>query len=99
MALKPEDITRIERLARIELTPQEGERMLTQINSFFELVEQINAVDTNDVEPLAHPVELLTHIQLRLRQDVVSEIDARTANQQSAPAVEKGLFLVPRVVE
>ena len=99
MALKPEDITRIERLARLELTSQEQERMLTQINNFFELVEQINSVDTHGVEPLAHPVELLTHIQLRLRQDTVSEIDARTANQQSAPAVEKGLFLVPRVVE
>jgi len=73
--------------------------MLTQINSFFEIVEQISAVDTQGVTPLAHPAELLKEVELRLREDVVSEFDERSAHQQSAPAVENGLFLVPRVVE
>jgi aspartyl-tRNA(Asn)/glutamyl-tRNA(Gln) amidotransferase subunit C len=99
MALKQEDITRIARLARLELHPGEESRMMNQINDFFEIVEQISAVDTSNIVPLAHPVELLTHIQLRLREDIASEADNRAANQRSAPAVENGLFLVPRVVE
>ena len=99
MALQPEDIRRIAHLARLELKEEEGTRMLTQINSFFEIVEQISAVDTQGVTPLAHPAELLKEVELRLREDVVSEFDERSAHQQSAPAVENGLFLVPRVVE
>ena len=99
MALQPEDILRIAHLARLELKEEEGTRMLTQINSFFEIVEQIAAVDTTDIAPLAHPAELLKEMALRLREDTVSETDERQAHQFSAPAVEKGLFLVPRVVE
>ncbi len=99
MALQPEDIRRIAHLARLELKAEEGARMLTQINSFFEIVEQISAVSTEGVIPLAHPAELLKEVELRLRDDVVSEFDDREAHQLSAPAVENGLFLVPRVVE
>ena len=99
MALQPEDIRLIAHLARLELKEAEGSRMLAQINSFFEIVEQISAVDTKDIVPLAHPAELLREVQLRLREDKVSEFDERAAHQQSAPAVENGLFLVPRVVE
>ena len=99
MALQPEDIRRIAHLARLELKEAEGSRMLAQINSFFEIVEQISAVDTKDIVPLAHHAELLREVQLRLREDKVSEFDERAAHQQSAPAVENGLFLVPRVVE
>jgi aspartyl-tRNA(Asn)/glutamyl-tRNA(Gln) amidotransferase subunit C len=99
MALKPEDISSIAKLARLELESQEQERMLNQINDFFEIVEQISSVDTSNVVPLAHPVELLSHIELRLREDLVSESDERSAHQRSAPSVENGLFLVPRVVE
>jgi len=99
MALQPEDIRRIAHLARLELKEAEGSRMLAQINSFFEIVEQISAVDTKDIVPLAHHAEILREVQLRLREDKVSEFDERAAHQQSAPAVENGLFLVPRVVE
>ena len=99
MALQPEDIRRIAHLARLELKEEEGARMLAQINSFFEIVEQISAVNTDGVVPLAHPAELLQQIELRLRQDTVSEFNEREAHQLSAPAVENGLFLVPRVVE
>jgi len=73
--------------------------MLTQINSFFEIVEQIAAVNTKDIIPLAHPADLLKEVELRLREDNVSETNERTAHQISAPSVENGLFLVPRVVE
>jgi aspartyl-tRNA(Asn)/glutamyl-tRNA(Gln) amidotransferase subunit C len=73
--------------------------MLTQINSFFEIVEQMRAVDTTGIEPLAHPVAVMQDIALRLREDIASEPNQREANQQSAPAVERGLFLVPKVIE
>ncbi|MEP6825432.1 MAG: Asp-tRNA(Asn)/Glu-tRNA(Gln) amidotransferase subunit GatC [Ramlibacter sp.] len=99
MALTPQDIDRIANLAKLELQPQESERMLTQINGFFDIVEQMRAVDTTGVEPLAHPVAAFQEVTLRLRDDVASEPDNREANQRSAPTVERGLFLVPKVIE
>lgn len=99
MALTSQDISRIAHLARLELQPQESGRMLAQINDFFGIVEKMRAVDTAGIEPLAHPVAAFQQVVLRLRQDVVSETNQREANQQSAPAVERGLFLVPRVIE
>ena len=99
MALSTDDIRRIANLARLELAPEEGERMLAQINGFFGIVETMRAVDTTGVEPLAHPVAAFQDVQLRLREDRASEPNQREANQRSAPAVERGLFLVPKVIE
>jgi aspartyl-tRNA(Asn)/glutamyl-tRNA(Gln) amidotransferase subunit C len=99
MSLTLHDIDRIANLARLDPAPEQRERLLGQLNGFFDLVEQMNAVDTTGVEPLAHPTAVLEDVQLRLRPDVVSEPNAREANQQSAPAVERGLFLVPKVIE
>ncbi|NBZ98761.1 MAG: aspartyl/glutamyl-tRNA amidotransferase subunit C [Betaproteobacteria bacterium] len=78
MSLTAQDIDRIANLARLELPPEEGQRMLDQINGFFTIVEAMRA---------------------RLRDDLASEPNQREANQQSAPAVERGLFLVPKVIE
>ena len=99
MALNAQDITRIANLARLELPPAESERMLTQLNGFFGIVEKMQAVDTSGVSPLSHPVAAIQDIALRLREDIASEPDQREANQRSAPAVERGLFLVPKVIE
>lgn len=99
MSLTSTDIARIANLARLALNPAESERMLTQMNGFFNIVEQIRAVDTRGLEPLAHPVVTLTDFALRLRGDVASEPNQREANQRSAPAIENGLFLVPKVIE
>jgi aspartyl-tRNA(Asn)/glutamyl-tRNA(Gln) amidotransferase subunit C len=99
MSLTSTDIARIANLARLELAPAESERMLTQMNNFFTIVEQMRAVDTTGVEPLAHPVVVLSDMALRLRDDAASEPNQREANQKSAPAVEHGLFLVPKVIE
>ena len=99
MPLTPEEIGKIAPLARLDLRPEESERMLTQINGLFAIVERMAAVDTRGIEPLAHPVAAIEDVQLRLREDRVSEPDARAANQANAPAVERGLFLVPRVIE
>ena len=99
MSLSSQDIARIAHLARLELRPEESERMLSQINGFFDIVEKMRAVDTSGVEPLTHPVAAVQDVALRLREDAVSEPNNREANQQSAPAVERGLFLVPKVIE
>ncbi len=99
MALTPQDIARVAELARLELRPDETERTLAQINGFFKLVEQMDAVNTDGVAPLAHPAALLGDVALRLREDIASEPNQREASQVSAPAVERGLFLVPKVIE
>jgi len=99
MSLTHSDIARIASLARLQLAPDESERMLSQLNGFFDIVEKMRSVDTTGVEPLAHPVAAIEDITLRLRDDVASEPNAREANQRSAPAVEGGLFLVPKVIE
>ena len=99
MSLTSFDIARIANLARLELQPAESMRLLAQMNDFFGIVEQMRAVDTQGLEPLAHPVVTLSDMALRLRPDVASESNQREANQKSAPAVERGLFLVPKVIE
>jgi aspartyl-tRNA(Asn)/glutamyl-tRNA(Gln) amidotransferase subunit C len=102
MSLTTLDIQRIANLARLALQPDEEARMLDKINDFFGIVEQISAVDTTGVVPMAHPVDAMHNspeMALRLRTDTVSEPNQREANQQSAPAVENGLFLVPKVIE
>jgi aspartyl-tRNA(Asn)/glutamyl-tRNA(Gln) amidotransferase subunit C len=99
MALTSQDIERVANLARLELRPDETERVLGQLNGFFALVAQMDAVNTDGVEPLAHPAAVLGQVALRLRDDIASEPNQREATQVSAPAVERGLFLVPKVIE
>ena len=98
MALTPQDVSRIAQLSRLELPSAEQAAMLTQLNGFFRIVEQMSAVDTSGVEPLYTPLSAVQEVALRLREDTVTETDNRTANQRSAPAVEDGLFLVPKVL-
>ena len=99
MALSPHDVSRIAQLARLELSETEQSALLNQLNGFFRIVEQMSAVDTTGVEPLYTPLSAVQDVSLRLRDDAVSETDQRALNQRSAPAVEDGLYLVPRVVE
>ena len=99
MALTSQDIARVANLARLELRPDETEHTLRQLNGFFALVAQMEAVNTDGVEPLAHPAAVLAEVALRLREDIANEPNQREASQRSAPAVERGLFLVPKVIE
>ncbi|MDR2324484.1 MAG: Asp-tRNA(Asn)/Glu-tRNA(Gln) amidotransferase subunit GatC [Acidovorax sp.] len=99
MPLTSHDIDRIANLARLELSPAESERMLTQLNGFFGIVEKMQAVDTSGVQPLAHPVAAIEDVSLRLREDLVTDFNNREANMRNAPAAEKGYFLVPKVIE
>ena len=99
MALTPDDVGRIAHLARLELSGAEQTAMLSQLNDFFSIVEQMSAVDTSGVEPLYTPLSAVQEMSLRLRKDVITEVDERELNQRSAPAVADGLYLVPKVME
>ncbi len=95
MALSPQDILHIARLARIRVTEAEAETARGQLNSIFGLIEQMQAVDTKGVEPMSHALD----VAQRLREDRVTEPDRRDKFQAVAPAVENGLYLVPKVIE
>lgn len=99
MALTRDDVSRIAQLARLELSAADEAAMLAQLNGFFRIVEQMSAVDTRGIEPLYTPLSAVADVALRLREDVVTEGDDRAANQASAPEVQDGLFLVPKVIE
>lgn len=99
MSLTPQEVSRIADLARLELHDADRALLLTQLNSFFSIVEQMRAVDTSGIEPLFTPLSAVQEVALRLRDDAVTEADQRNLNQRSAPSVEDGLFLVPKVIE
>jgi aspartyl-tRNA(Asn)/glutamyl-tRNA(Gln) amidotransferase subunit C len=99
MALALSDVKRIAHLARIETSDAEAEQTLAQLNNFFSLVEQMQAVDTTGIEPLAHLLSAVRDIAQRLREDAVTESDRRADYQRPAPATENGLYLVPKVIE
>lgn len=88
-------MSRIAELARLELSDAEAARMLDQLNSVLGLIEALQAVDTTGVTPMTHAGDL----SLRLRPDEVTETDRRDDYQRVAPAVDHGLYLVPRVIE
>lgn len=95
MPLSLQDIRHIARLARIRIDEAEAETARGQLNGIFTLIEQMQAVDTRGVEPMAHALE----VAQRLREDRVTETDQRDKFQAIAPAVENGLYLVPKVIE
>ncbi len=95
MSLSLDDVMRIAHLARLRLDDDEAGRTLAQLNAVFALIEELRAEPTDGVAPMTHAEE----IALRLRPDQVDEPDRRTDYQAVAPAVEQGLYLVPRVIE
>jgi len=99
MSLSSLDIARIANLARLDLDPTESLELESQINQFLKIVKTMLAVDTTGIDPMAHPLAAIQDVKLRLREDLVSESDHREENMQNAPATEKGLFLVPKVME
>lgn len=95
MSLSHDDVRRIAHLARLEVTETETAQVLDQLNGIFQLIEQMQAVDTAGVEPMAHARDVV----LRLRDDVVTEDDQHRLFQSIAPQVEASLYLVPKVIE
>lgn len=95
MALTAEQVARIAHLARLQLPADEQQRVTDSLNNILGLIDQLQAVDTAGVAPMAHPVDATQ----ALRADTVTEQDRRDAYQAIAPAVQDGCYLVPRVVE
>ena len=95
MSLTLEQVQRIAHLARIEVSESEALSTQGHLNGIFQLIEQMQAVDTAGIEPMAHAQDL----SQRLRDDVVSEGDRRAAYLAVAPETEAGLYLVPKVIE
>jgi aspartyl-tRNA(Asn)/glutamyl-tRNA(Gln) amidotransferase subunit C len=95
MALERSDVEKIAHLARLGLSEGEVPQTTATLNSILGLIDAMQAVDTTGIEPLAHPLEATQ----RLRADVVTEKNQRDTYQAVAPAVESGLFLVPKVIE
>jgi aspartyl-tRNA(Asn)/glutamyl-tRNA(Gln) amidotransferase subunit C len=95
MPLSPDQIQRVAQLARIDLPEAESATVLDRLNRVLALIDQLQAVDTAGIEPMSHALEVLQP----LRSDEVTEPDQRAALQAGAPAVEGGLYLVPKVIE
>ena len=95
MPLDLEDIHKLGELARLEIEPGEVRDLAAKLARIVDLVGQLEAADTADVPPMAHP---LNQTQ-RLREDVVTESDGHELYQQNAPLIERGLYLVPKVIE
>ena len=95
MSLNLDEIARLARLARIELSAGEAAATRDQLNGIFALIAQLQATDTAGIEPMSHAVDLAQ----RLRTDQVTEVDRRALFQTLGPEVEMGLYLVPKVVE
>ena len=93
--LSLEQIARVADLARLELTAEEAAALQQQLNGILAMVDAMAGVDTSGVEPMSHPQQAMQ----RLRDDSVTEHDERAAFQAIAPAVEDGLYLVPKVIE
>jgi aspartyl-tRNA(Asn)/glutamyl-tRNA(Gln) amidotransferase subunit C len=91
----PEDIERLCRLARVEITPAEIDDVSAKLSSIVAMVGELQAVDTKGVVPMAHPLDR----PQRLREDRVTETDRHELYQRNAPAVERDLYLVPKVIE
>ncbi len=95
MALEKADVERIAHLARLGIDTDDIADYARDLSGILELVEQMNRVDTEGVEPMAHPLEMAQ----RLRPDEVTETNQREKFQRIAPRVEAGLYLVPKVIE
>ena len=95
MTLTLDDVRRIAHLARIEIDGREASEVHAKLEAIFAMINQLQALDTGSVAPMSHAQDVV----LPLREDRVSEIDRRADYQKVAPAVEDGLYLVPKVIE
>ena len=100
MSLTLSDVKRIAHLAQLDMDDAHAEIALGELNGIFALAEQMQAIDTDAVAPLSHPLAAyLGSLALRLREDVVTEQNRREAYQAPAPKTQDGLYLVPKVIE
>ncbi|WP_028357613.1 Asp-tRNA(Asn)/Glu-tRNA(Gln) amidotransferase subunit GatC [Brackiella oedipodis] len=102
MSLTTQEVQHIARLSRLDLNADEQAQSRDELNRLLALIDELQAVDTRGIEPLAHPLSVLEQVQLRLREDDVTAESGEQVRDQlmrNAPASSQGLFLVPKVVE
>ena len=99
MSLTPDQLHRVALLARIAVSTEEARGVTERLNQVLGLIDQLQAVDTRGIEPMSHALDAQLAVQQRLRPDAVTEPDRRDDYQRVAPAVEGGLYLVPKVIE
>jgi aspartyl-tRNA(Asn)/glutamyl-tRNA(Gln) amidotransferase subunit C len=102
MALTEQEVIRIARLARLQLSDEQQKTARHDLDQILGLIQTLQSVDTQGVEPLPHPLAMIEEVELRLRDDVVTEIssvDRRAALMANAPGSQEGLFLVPKVID
>ena len=95
MSISIEDVNKVARLARLAMTPEEAQAAQAQLSNIFGLIAEMQAVDTRGIEPMSHAQD----VTQRLREDTVTESNQRELFQSVAPHVERGLYLVPQVIE
>ena len=95
MALEEKDVAKIAHLARLQVTDADMTAVAQRLSTILDLIEQLQAAPTDGIEPMAHPMDAVQ----RLRPDIATETNQRTGYQAIAPAVEDGLYLVPKVIE
>jgi len=95
MAIEQDEIEKIAELARIRIADTQISQVTQRITEILDMVDQLQAVDTQDIEPMANPLDAIQ----RLRPDEVTESNRREEFQAIAPAVENGLYLVPKVID
>ena len=95
MALSPEEVKKIAFLARLSIKEENIEQYSQDLSGILDLVEQMNAANVDDIEPMAHPQDAMQ----RLRDDTVTEINQREKLMSNAPSQQDGLFLVPKVLD
>lgn len=95
MAIAEDEVRKVANLARLAILDENVPAYAEKLSGILAMVDQLNSVDTQGVEPMANPLDAMQ----RLREDVVSESDQRDKYQGVAPEVEKGLYLVPKVIE
>ena len=97
-----DDLNRLYRLAQLEPDNTQQNHLLNQINHIFEMIQEMQNINTDDVEPLFTPLSMAQAVELRLREDVVTQpacVQTRDVALRNAPATEKGFFLVPKVLD
>jgi aspartyl-tRNA(Asn)/glutamyl-tRNA(Gln) amidotransferase subunit C len=99
MSLSDDQVRRLARLSRIAIQPEESAAVIGRLNRVLGLIDQMRAVDTAGIEPMAHALDTLLPEGQRLRPDAVTETDRRELYQAVAPAIQDGLYLVPKVIE
>ncbi len=95
MSIDHDQVAKIAELARLKLEPSQMDQYAENLSSILDLADQLQAADTDGIEPLANPLDA----EQRLRADKVTETNQREHLQKNAPSTEAGLFLVPKVIE